>query len=187
VDQERSYLIRFLTPSDKLGQISLGHADFAPLKIFAKRHALAFHNQHLARTYGLFQVTERDEVFAGYITLVSGEVSVEPGQVPLEDGTKFSYKSYPAVKIARLAIDQRHRSGGLGGQLVSFALGEVKAHICPRIGCRLMVVDSKKGSVSFYEKQGFTLIDTEENRGSSNPVMFLDLWKASKAAAVEAS
>jgi hypothetical protein len=53
--------------------------------------------------------------------------------------------------------------------------------LCPAVGCRFVIVDSKKSSVGFYEKQGFTLIDTKENRGRSEPVMFIDLHKAAKA------
>jgi len=42
-----------------------------------------------------------------------------------------------------------------------------------------MVVDAKKKSVPFYEKRGFTLLDTEANKKLDAPVMFIDLTKIS--------
>jgi hypothetical protein len=66
----------------------------------------------------------------------------------------------------------------IGSNLVQLALGTTKDRICPVAGCRFVIVDSKQSSVGFYKKQGFTLIDTSENRERSEPVMFIDLHKA---------
>jgi hypothetical protein len=40
-----------------------------------------------------------------------------------------------------------------------------------------MMVDSKKPSVDFYRKCGFTILDTADNRDREAPVMFIDLSK----------
>lgn len=61
--------------------------------------------------------------------------------------------------------------------MVDFAVGTAKDVICPAVGCRFVVVDAKKQSIGFYEKCGFTLLDTDDNRSRQSPVMFLDLHK----------
>ena len=169
--------LRQIEPGDKLTGLSLGDATFTPLKTFLQRHALKYEAQDLARTYALFR-TDNEKV-GGYITVVCGEVVVENGPPLLEADVEYEYSSYPAVKVARLAIDRRLRGGGYGRSLVEFVLGLTKDEICPRVGCRFVMVDSKKESVDFYSKCGFTMIDTDENRARDEPVMFIDLQKIS--------
>src|SRR3546814_20053741 len=70
---------------------------------------------------------------------------------------EYPYHHYPAVKIARLAVDQRVQKMGLGEGLVNLAVGQAKNIICPAVGCRFITVDSKKQSVDFYRR-------TEESR-----------------------
>ena len=117
-----------------------------------------------------------------YITLVCGEIVLE-GDMSLLDETdlQYNYKSYPALKIARLAVDARHRDNDYGAILVELAVGTAKEIICPAAGCRFVTVDSKRGAVGFYQKQGFTLLDTPENKKRGEPVLFLDLFKASES------
>lgn len=50
-------------------------------------------------------------------------------------------------------------------------------HIGNSVGCRFLIADAKASAIRFYEVQGFTLLDTEENRNRTEPVMFLDLNK----------
>jgi hypothetical protein len=62
--------------------------------------------------------------------------------------------SYPALKIARLAVDSRVERRGIGKYLLQFALGIAWA-ISESASCRLVLVESKKASIPFYEKYGF--------------------------------
>ncbi len=156
--------------------MSLGDAAFTPLKTFLQKHALEFERQSLARTYAAFQVEPRK--ILGYITLVCGEVVTDDGDACLIEGVDYRYKHYPAVKIARLAIDQSVQGVGLGKHLVDLALGIAKREVCPAVGCRFVMVDSKKNAVKFYEACGFTLLDTPTNKQRNEPVMFVDLSKA---------
>lgn len=169
------YDFRGLEPGDRVTGLSLGNAEFAPLKAFIQRHAKSYQAQSFARTYGFY--ADADKLVA-YITLICGEVITESPHDVLPPEVVFSYKSFPAVKIARLAVDQRHRGLGLGQKLVEFSVGVVREAISPMIGCRFIVVDSKKSAVDFYSKLGFTFIDTGANRALTEPVMFLDLLKA---------
>jgi ribosomal protein S18 acetylase RimI-like enzyme len=170
--------IRAIRPGDTLTGLSLGDVAFAPLKTFVQRHAQAYERQSLARTYGAFDRNNNDKLI-GYVTLVCGEVVIQEGDEALvaEDGMQYLYRQYPAIKIARLAVDRRFRSLGIGEALVNLALGIAQQLICPNVGCRFVMVDSKQQSVGFYDRRGFTMLDTQENRDREEPVMFVDLSK----------
>lgn len=163
--------IRLLEPGDLCTGLSAGHADYAPLKTFFKKYARAFHEQSLAITYVAIDVTAGKLV--GYITLICSQISTDLALV----GGGFPYGDYPAVKIARLLMDSGYRSKGIGKALVDLAVGIAKAEISPKIGCRFVVVDSKKRAVEFYQKRGFTLLDTPDNAASPSPLLFIDLLK----------
>ncbi len=170
--------VKQIEAGDKLTGLSLGDADFTPLKTFVQRHAWSYERQSLARTYAAFDA-DTDKLKA-YITLVCGEVEIAHGDAPPIDKEEggYAYLQYPAVKIARLAVDKGLKGKGLGKQLVTMALGIAKGQICPAVGCRFMMVDSKAKSIEFYEKCGFTFLDTAGNRERDAPVMYIDLSKA---------
>lgn len=181
--------IRQIEPGDKLTGLSLGDEAFRALKTFLSRDARSYHNRNLARTYAAFVdgvASRKDPTppkkLIAYVTLVCGEVTVdsEDGRLIEDEGVEYRYKHYPALKIARLAVDRRYWGNDIGSALVSLALGIAKDIICPAVGCRFAVVDSKQKSIAFYSKQGFTFLDTNENRARSEPIMFIDLWKSSQ-------
>jgi GNAT superfamily N-acetyltransferase len=165
---------RCIEPGDKLSGLSLGLPEHQPLKTFLKRDAAKYHAANLARTYGIFLAGEPKKAL-GYVTLVCGEIATDP-QLTTEEAD-FSYSHYPALKIARLAVDKSLQGQGVGAYLTRMSIGIAKNEICPRVGCRFVTLDAKKGSVEFYRKQGFTLLDTKENNARAYPVMFLDLNK----------
>jgi GNAT superfamily N-acetyltransferase len=173
--------LKQIEAGDKLSGLSLGHADFTPLKAFVQKKAMTFERQSLSRTYGIFGAETK--ALRAYMTLVCGEVAIGPDDaVPFDNNdVEFEYKHFPAVKIARLAVDKRLRTAGVGRKLVNVALGIAKGTICPVVGCRFMMVDSKQQSVGFYQKCGFTVLDTVDNRKRDAPVMFIDLGKVSAA------
>ena len=169
--------IRSIRPQDRLTGLSLGDDAFAPLKTFAQRHAHAYERRHLARTYAAFNLAGEGKLL-GYVTLVCGEVLLEDQARPSDgDTVDYRYPHYPAVKIARLAVDRRVRSLGIGEALVNLSLGIARDFISPNVGCRFLIVDAKTASVRFYERRGFTMLDTLANRQRAEPVMFVDLNK----------
>jgi GNAT superfamily N-acetyltransferase len=168
--------LRALQSGDRVSGFSMGDAAFTPLKTFLQRQAKAFEANSLARTYAIFEVGGTS--IKAYITVTCGEIELG-NEVKLDhqQPINYPYKHYPAVKIGRLAVSQALRGQQVGSKLVNFALGIAKEYICPNVGCRFAVVDSKKNSVPFYEKCGFTFLDTPKNRELDNPVMFMDLSK----------
>lgn len=167
--------VRAIEPGDSTAGFSLGDARHAPLKIFLRRHAKSYHAQKLAFTYGVFEPGKRSVV--AYVTLVCGEVVAEQEGFADGDAIDYRYRQYPAIKIARLAVDREFRIFKLGTKLVSLALGIAKGVISAHAGCRFLIVDAKQDAVPFYAKCGFTLLDTAENKSRAAPVMFIDLAK----------
>jgi GNAT superfamily N-acetyltransferase len=166
---------RQLEPGDKCTGLSAGKAVFAPLKTYFQRNAKAHHAASLARTYVAINAAEAKIV--GYMTLICSQISTE---VPLADAD-FRYREYPAVKIARLFCDSNVRGLQIGKTLVELAVGIAQEWVAAHVGCRFIVVDSKPESVGFYLKQGFTILDTLDNKRSDSPLMFIDLLRSPKA------
>ena len=168
-------VLRELRPDDGCSGLSLGEAIYQPLKTFLKSSAKRFEAESLSRTY-VFATMEDPCRVVAYITLLCSQITIEGDQPAVED---YSYTDLPAVKIARLAVDRRHRDFDLGTKLVELAIAIADQEIRPHVGCRFVVVDAKQGSIKFYEKMGFRLLDTEANRARDHPVMFLDIGKLS--------
>jgi GNAT superfamily N-acetyltransferase len=122
--------------------------------------------------------TKEDGRLAGYITLLTDRLAVE---VPLLAGESVKYRTFPAVKIGLLAVDERCK--GCGTALVHWAVAYVASEICPRVGARFMTVDalydpdSQYDTAGFYARFGFTFIDAEGRRVEGQPFrpMYFDL------------
>lgn len=181
------YVIRELKPSDRINSFKTGAAAFAPLKSFLRNQAKDFHTGNIAKTYVAIKLLVDKDVpviepveddvsgILGYLTLTCSEIDIRNGYA-LEDCQYANrYESLPAVKIARLAVDERYRGVRVGENLVSIALAIAADVIAPAVGCRFVVTDAKSEAVKFYTRTGFTLLDTDVNRQSETPVMFIDL------------
>lgn len=102
---------------------------------------------------------------------------MDEGSRPNETSAITKYETFPAVKIARLAIDKSLQGKFFGRKLLDWCINHVQLAIMPNIGCRFLVVDAKQGSIGFYEKNGFTLLNTPSNSIAEHPLMFFDLHK----------
>jgi ribosomal protein S18 acetylase RimI-like enzyme len=170
VADTEEFALREISPDDSVSGLSLGAPEFTPLKTFLRRYAKKFHAANAAKTYVFASSTGK---VVGYITLVCSQIEIDPPD-GLDD---YPHKDFPAVKIARLAIDRHCRGNDLGEQLVQLAVAISTKSVMPHVGCRFLAVDSKQESLRFYEKQGFRILDTETNRSRDHPLMFMDLTK----------
>jgi len=154
-------------------KFSAGDACFTQLKTFLQKHAAEFQEAMVAQTYVATAPGENRVI--GYITLTCSEIDLENGY-QLEDCPYANrYPTMPAVKIARLAVDSRHRGQGIGEALVGISLAIAQYEIAPMAGCRFVVTDAKQQAVEFYERQGFSRLDSAANEQREQPVMFVDL------------
>jgi GNAT superfamily N-acetyltransferase len=144
--------LRELSSGDDCGRLSLGDPSLVPLKNFLKKEAKSLHQTNLAKTHVVVEEGER-KVLA-YVTTLCTQISVEDihQHAPIH---AYKYSDYPALKLARLAVDSKFRQRNLGSQLVDFVIGLTKMHIMSHTGCRFLLVDAKHQSIGFYLKKGF--------------------------------
>jgi predicted N-acetyltransferase YhbS len=107
----------------------------------------------------------------GYITLTTDIIRKE--EVRVEGRISVPYKEYPAIKIARLAVDKKYERRGVGRFLLLIAVGKA-FDIANEVGCRFITVDSKPDSIGFYKKGGgFELAKGHQDK--MYPTMYLDI------------
>jgi GNAT superfamily N-acetyltransferase len=177
--EKENFLLRPIQPDDDTGKLSLGDAAYLPLKIFLKKTAFDFHRYNIAKTYVLVNSDSSSSRIWGYITLMNSEIVLNEGQRPQESAATSRYEAFPAVKIARLAVDKMLQGNGFGAEFLDWCINHVKLAITPHVGCRFLVVDAKRDSVIFYQKSGFILLNTDSNNIDEHPLMFFDLYKES--------
>jgi len=115
---------------------------------------------------------------AGYITLFADCLSV---QRPLLESENVQYRTFPAVKIGLLAVDNRAK--GLGTVLMHWVFRYVAGELSPLLAVRFVTVDalydpdSDYDTSGFYEHFGFTFADGEGKRVEGQPfrTMYFDL------------
>lgn len=166
-----NFQLRPIHKDDNLNKLSLGKESLIPLKVFLRKAALNFHQNNIAKTYVLADETAR---VWGYISLMSSEIILNENQRPKEMYASAKYEAFPAVKIARLAIDKDLQGHGYGKELLEWTITLIRDKISSQIGCRFLVVDAKQDSILFYKKAGFNLFQTEVP--DEHPLMFLDLY-----------
>lgn len=169
---DSGYTIRKLEASDTVQNFKTGNPSFLPLKTFLQKQAKPFQQSSVAQTY---VAVMGDKNIIGYVTLTCSEIDLQSGYELADCSQANHYEFLPAVKIARLAVDSRYRSFGIGSTLVDYAIALIRDRIAENVGCRFVVTDAKSEAVSFYEKQGFVLLDSEGNQSDGYRLMFLDL------------
>jgi GNAT superfamily N-acetyltransferase len=143
------------------------------LQQFIRRDAFKSGQANLTQTYVAQRVGEIRIV--GSISLMCAEVQLELTYSITDKLGADRYETQPAVRIARLGIESSCQREGVGSRLVELAIGIAQTGIQPIVGCRFVILDAKQKSVTFYQRHGFRLLDTSENRNSHTPIMFLDL------------
>lgn len=135
--------------------------------------------REVARSVSKAWYIEHHDGFAGYITLFADKLQVgEDEQVLIDEG--IEYRSFPAVKIGLLAVDERAK--GAGKRLVEWALGYIAADLWPRLGIRFVTVDALLDpddgydTSGYYGQFGFLLANPHDpNPTDGFKTMFLDI------------
>ncbi len=86
---------------------------------------------------------------------------------------KGGHKSYPAVKIGRLAVHLDHQKGGGFGKMV---INYTKANFTKnnKTGCKFITVDAYRNSLDFYLKMGFKFLSSKDKK-SDTRLMYYNL------------
>ena len=146
------------------------------LKAFLVEDALKNQQLSISTTYLWFYKPTGELV--AYISLLNDSLRIRETELEklfVEKG--ILYKSLPALKIGRLCVDNRFTGRGIGTFLTKFAM--IKASkIGEEVGCRFLVLDSKKESIDFYRKMGFNVL---KETGETTVPMYYDLMKLEPA------
>ena len=169
---DSDYFIRKLESTDSVQSFKAGHESFVPLKTFLKKQAKQFQQSNLAQTY---VAVTADRLVIGYITLICSEIDLKDAYELSDCANANNYEFLPAVKIARLAVDSRYRSNGIGINLLEYAVAMIKDKIAENVGCRFVVTDAKVEAIGFYKSQGFIFLDSDSHKTTEHHLMFLDV------------
>ena len=135
-----------LEPDIDLSYFECGNSD---LNEFLHVDAIHYQEERLAITR---LICWHDSI-VGYFTLVSDSIEVDA--IQSGDGSfDYPYRRYPALKIARLAADNRHHRQGIGRAMLLKTM-EIAIVLSGYVGVRIITVDSKPESAEFYENFGF--------------------------------
>ncbi|MDE5812416.1 MAG: GNAT family N-acetyltransferase [Muribaculaceae bacterium] len=168
----------------RLSQIQLSDStDLKPFKCveddlndFLFEDAKHFQAELLAVTY---LIESKDEnVTIAYYSLLADKIVFNPEEKKSWNKLNRSIpnekrrRSYPAVKIGRLAVNADFSGMGIGTFIldsIKYAFAYVK-----RLGCRFITVDALASAIPFYERNGFRLF-TEKDADEDTRLMFFDL------------
>ena len=156
---DSDFYIRKLKDTDTVQNFKSGNPSFLPLKTFLQKQAKQFQLSCIAQTY----VAVIGDNIIGFVTLVCSEIDLQNVYDITDCIHANNYEFLPAVKIARLAVDVRYRSSGIGSTLVNYAIALIMDKIAENVGCRFVVTDAKSEAVSFYQKQGFILLECKRS------------------------
>ncbi|HEV2614674.1 MAG TPA: GNAT family N-acetyltransferase [Gammaproteobacteria bacterium] len=173
-----NFIVQQIKATDDTSKLSLGNQSYTPLKIFLKKNAFDFHQYEIAKTFVLINPELSPTRIWGYLSLMNSEVVLNEKQRPRETLATKRYEAFPAVKIARLAVDKSLHGQGLGRILIEWCMNHLRFLIMPNVGCRFLVVESKRESVGFYQKSGFIILNTESNCADEHPLMYFDMYES---------
>lgn len=143
---------------------------------FLFEDAKLFQKELLTVTY-LLEYMEQNKT-AAYYSLLADKIVFEATEKKLWNKLNRNIpnqkrrRSYPAIKIGRLAVNEEFAGGGLGTFIldnIKYAFTNVK-----RLGCRFITVDALKTAVEFYQKNGFQFF-SEQDKDDETRLMFFDL------------
>lgn len=143
------------------------NSDSYDLNEFLNKDAIRDQENRISRTYLCYWKKN----IAGFVTLLTDTLEVH-AVCDLDGIDGYFYQKYPAIKIARLAVDTKFERKGVGSFLLLTSIGK-SISISNEIGCRYVTIDSKPDSIGFYEKYGFKVV--EKYRNSDFPKMYLNM------------
>lgn len=102
--------------------------------------------------YGKTFVLEDKNEIIGFFTLCSSSIKWE--EFPIKNSNLYPRYPIPCIRLARLGVRKDKQGRGYGKELLKQAFLRI-LNASSTIGVRLVVVDAKESSKTFYEKYGF--------------------------------
>lgn len=167
--------LRRLGANDRVTKFDCGDED---LNDFIITDVSLYFKVRLATSY-ILENTENGDII-GYFSLAHDRISLTdfPSNSAYNRFRKqfFAqgkmFKSYPALKICRLATDHKYRSEGIGTMIVNLIVASYRND--SKAGCRFITVDAYTEALPFYYKQGFKPL-SKEDENSPTRLLYFDL------------
>jgi len=143
---------------------------------FLLEDAKNYQNDLMAVTY-LYETPELTETVA-YFSLLNDKLSYNPTERSIWNrlnrlvANKKRRRNYPAVKIGRLAVNEKFTGCHVGQQLIDTII--TMFIVDNKTGCRFITVDAYANATGFYQKCGFEFF-SDRDKGDSTRLMFMDL------------
>jgi hypothetical protein len=146
---------------------------------YLHKDVLRSQNDHIARTWLLFERATGE--IAAYMSLIMDAIKLSFTEKELH-GLNYPFKTIPAMKIAKLAVDCNfsEKYKGIGSFMIDTAAS--KAISCNEDYCaaRFLTVDADiehdEGVLSFYQKNGFIPNAELYNKNRKTISMRKDIW-----------
>ena len=145
------------------------------LNDFLLNDAKLYQGQLLTVTY----LIESDTETVAFFSLLNDKISVieaNDKKVWNRIRRKIPYtkhkSSFPAMKIARLGVSNAHKGQSIGTGILDY----LKQLFIDnnRTGCRFITVDAYRKALSFYERNGFDYLTTQDVEQDTR-LMYFDL------------
>jgi GNAT superfamily N-acetyltransferase len=174
------FVIARLDADAGIAPFDCGDAD---LNDFLANDARDYQKERLAVTHlVVLRAGEKTEI-AGYFCLLTDKLVFDPSEMEerkfwraFNKKNKIHFnkhrKTYPAIKIGRLAVATAFTGQGLGSYLIDHIIAMVIA--MNNIGCRFITVDAYENAFDFYLKNNFDyLSDVDKNEPTR--LMYFDV------------
>lgn len=135
-----------------------------------------YQKELLSRTYLVIHKFTGDIV--AYFSLLNDVIKLDETEKRIRNriNRRIPYNKhrshYPAIKLGRLAVDERYAGNGIGRYVLD-NLKFIFTH-SNRTGCRFLTVDALASATGFYEHNGFHFF-TEADKGDYTCLMYFDL------------
>lgn len=148
------------------------------LNDFIAKDASLYYQARLSTSYTL-EDSETGEVI-GYFSLAHDRISLTdfPSNSAYNRFRKqyFArgkmFKSYPAIKICRLATSVKYRNQGIGTLIINMIISSYQRD--NKAGCRFVTVDAYAAAIPFYLQQGFLPLSKEDEEDDTR-LLYFDL------------
>ena len=174
-EYESRFRIRRLKSGDTISEFDCGDED---LNDFILNEAGLYREALLSVTYVLED--KSDDKVAAYFSLSNDKIAI----TDFESKTEFNrfrkqkfvnekrIKSYPAIKIGRLAIAKSEQRKHIGEYLLEFI--EDYFVVDNKSGCRFVTVDAYVDAIPFYIKNDYQFLNNDDEDKNTR-VMYFDL------------
>jgi hypothetical protein len=122
------------------------------------KEAIRSQNDHIALTWVLIE--RNTGIIAAYMSLIADAIKLSTTEKELHN-LKYSFKTIPAMKIAKLAVSRSfsEKYKGIGSFMIGAAMWKALSCNADYCAARFLTVDADiehdKGVLAFYEKNGF--------------------------------